>query len=299
MPPRRELPLRGARDDPKAWPPSSAPLRLASQRRPSIARGSVAMTQAPVHPDTRTCLELLWALAVTELLAALLRDLGLALRLLQQIVNATHGHCSRGPDPRATKGIAPRALPHPVALSRRCPSPLRRPNHAECCSEPRSSPRRAILRPSPLRRTRRPATPRARGQRHERDVGRGTSRPGTKHVEGLPSVRAPRGTCVWRVPARAPTEHLLSPTRRASRDGSRPPDALPAEAAVVSPPREGRRRTSAEMLSTTWNRLTEGIAPCWRVGRDSGVRPPCGTLHDEALTLFCTACPCPELTLRA
>jgi hypothetical protein len=27
MPPRRELPLRGARDDPKAWPPSSAPLR--------------------------------------------------------------------------------------------------------------------------------------------------------------------------------------------------------------------------------------------------------------------------------
>lgn len=222
MPPRRELPLRGARDDPKAWPPSSAPLRLASQRRTSIARGSVARTRTPVHPDTRTRLELLWALAVTEPLAALLRDLGLALRLLQQIVNATHGHCSRGPDPRATKGIAPRALPHPVALSRRCPSPLRRPNNAECCSEPRSSLRRSILRPNPLRRTRRPATPRARGQRHERDVGRGTPRPGTKHVEGLPSIRAPRGTCVWRVPARAPTEHLLSPTKRASRDGSRP-----------------------------------------------------------------------------
>jgi len=43
------------------------------------------MTLAPVHPDTRTCLGLLWALAVTELLAALLRDLGLALRLLQQM----------------------------------------------------------------------------------------------------------------------------------------------------------------------------------------------------------------------
>lgn len=27
MPPRRALPLRGARDDPKAWPPSSASLR--------------------------------------------------------------------------------------------------------------------------------------------------------------------------------------------------------------------------------------------------------------------------------
>lgn len=155
-------------------PPHSA---SSSQRRPSIARGSVARTQAPVHPDTRTCLELLWALAVTEPLAALLRDFGLALRLLQQIVNATHGHCSRGPDPRATKGIAPRALPHPGALSRRCSSPLRRPNNAECCSEPRSSLRRSTLRPNPLRRTRRPATPRARGQRHERDVGRGTSRP--------------------------------------------------------------------------------------------------------------------------
>jgi len=38
--------------------------------------------------------------------------------------------------------------------------------------------------------------PRARGQRHERDVGRGTSRSGTKHVDGLPPIRAPRGTCV-------------------------------------------------------------------------------------------------------
>lgn len=61
---------------------------------------------------------------------------------------------------------------------------------------------------------------------------------------------------------------------------------LPAETDVVSPPREGRRRTSTEMLFTTWNRLTEGIAPCCGVGRDSGVRHPHGTLHDEALTLF-------------
>lgn len=38
-------------------------------------------------------------------------------------------------------------------------SPLRRSSSAVCCSEPRSSLRRSALRPNPLRRTRRPATP--------------------------------------------------------------------------------------------------------------------------------------------
>lgn len=88
-------------------------------------------------------------------------------------------------------------------------------------------PRAFGLRPNPLRRTAETRYPATRGQRHERRVGRGTSRSGTKHVDGLPPIRAPRGTCVRRVPARAPTEHLLSPTKRASRDGSRPPCASP------------------------------------------------------------------------
>lgn len=100
------------------------------------------------------------------------------------------------------------------------------------------------IEPSPPNtETRHPAT---RGQRHERDVGRGSSRAGTKHVDGLPPIRAPRGTCVRRVPARPPTEHLSSPTQEASRDGSRPLNLcrprrpschLPAKGGGVRPPR--------------------------------------------------------------
>lgn len=146
MPPRRELPLQGARDDPRAWPPSSAPLRLASQRRPSIARGSVAMTQAPVHPGTRTCLGLLWALAVTELLAALLRDLGLALRLLQQISIDARALLSVGQILARRRGLPFMRCHTRVRFRARHLSPLRRPSSAECCSEPRSSLRRSTAR---------------------------------------------------------------------------------------------------------------------------------------------------------
>jgi len=131
----------------------------------------------------------------------------------------------------------------------------------------------------------RPRTLLAWRKRHERDVGRRTSRLGRStlmdcrpsvHRAGLASARS------------SSISYRASPVT----DGGSGPGwipfalTLPAEAAVVSPPREGRRRTSTEMLSTTWNRLTEGIAPCCRVGRDSGVRHPRGTLHDEALTLF-------------
>jgi hypothetical protein len=184
------------------------------------------------------------------------------------------------------EGDCPSCVATPVALARRCFSPLRRPSSAECCSEPRSSLRRSILRSNPLRRTRRPATPRARGQRHERDVGRGISRSGTKHVDGLRPIRAPRGTCVRRVPARAPTEHLVSPTKGASRDGTRPlglcrprqPSChLPAKGGGVRPPR---------CFPPPGTDSQKGLLPVWRVGRDSVVRHPRGALQDEALTLF-------------
>jgi len=86
-----------------------------------------------------------------------------------------------------------------------------------------------------------------------RDPGRSTlmdCRPSV-HREGLASARSSSSS------NRAP---------RVTDEGSEPgwnPSArtLPAEAAVVSPPREGRRRTSTEMLFTTWNRLTSEIAP--------------------------------------
>lgn len=109
-------------------PPHSA---SASQRRTSIARGSVARTQAPVHPDTRTCLELLWALAVTETSRSAAARPRLGSSTSATDFNATHGHCfpwarsSRDeggcPSCVATPGcaFAPLLLPFAEAKQRR------------------------------------------------------------------------------------------------------------------------------------------------------------------------------------
>lgn len=157
-------------------------------------------------------------------------------------------------------------------------SPLRRPSGAECCSEPRSSLRRPTARfwlatePSPPN-SERPATPRLGGSDMRetwaggpRGLGRSTlmdCRPSV-HRGGLASGAF-----------QLELQPSISCHRRSERAGMDPVrlSTSPAETAVVSPPREGRRRTSAEMLSTTWNRLTEGIAPCWRVGRGSARTP--------------------------
>lgn len=52
MPPRRELPLRGARDDPKAWPPSSAALRPC--RHSGAPRSLGVASPGPRPPFIRT-----------------------------------------------------------------------------------------------------------------------------------------------------------------------------------------------------------------------------------------------------
>lgn len=159
MPPRRELPLRGARDDPKAWPPSSAPLRLVVPPPPRRLLAVAPSEPRPPFTRTRERVSVFFGPWRSPNLSQRCCAIPAWLFDFCNRLSRTHGHCSRGPDPRATKGIAPHALPHPVALSRSHSSPLRRPSSAVCCSEPRSSLRRSTLRPNPLRRTRRPATP--------------------------------------------------------------------------------------------------------------------------------------------
>lgn len=160
MPPRRELPLRGARDDPKAWPPSSAPLRLdvpaarprllgvASPRpRPPFIRTRERVSdffgpwRSP-NLSQRCCATSAWLFDFCNRLS--LRRTGTV--PVGQILARRRGL----PFMRCHTRLRFRA---------RHFSPLRRPSSAVCCSEPRSSLRRSISRPNPLRRTRRPATP--------------------------------------------------------------------------------------------------------------------------------------------
>jgi len=152
--------LRGARDDPKAWPPSSAPLRLVVPApRPRLLQVASPEPRPPfIRPRERVS-DFFGSSAATEALAALLRDLGLALRLLQQIVLRRTGTVPVGQILARKRGLPFLRCRTRLRLRARHVSPLRRPRNAVCCSEPRSSLRRSALRPNPLRRTRRPATP--------------------------------------------------------------------------------------------------------------------------------------------
>lgn len=118
MPPRRELPLRGARDDPKAWPPSSAPLRLVVPPPPRRLLAVAPSEPRPPFTRTRERASVFFGPWRSPNLSQRCCAISAWLFDFCNRLSRTHGHCSRGPDPRATKGIALQPLPHPVALAR-------------------------------------------------------------------------------------------------------------------------------------------------------------------------------------
>ena len=221
MPPRRESTLRGARDDPKAWPPSSAPLRLdvpaprprllgvaPPEPRPPFIRMRERVSnffgpwRSP-NLSQRCCVTSAWLFDFCNRLSCDARALFPWARSSRE-----KGDC---PSCVAAPGCAFAPAAFPLCGGRAAPCAAASHVHlsdARPCDRTLSA-----EHGDPL--------PANAGQRHERDVGRRESRPWTKHVHGLPPIRAPRETCVGRVPARTPTEHLLSPTEGASRDGSR------------------------------------------------------------------------------
>jgi len=199
MPPRRVLPLRGARDDPKAWPPSSAPLRLvvpmprprllgvASPRpRPPFirARERVSDFSGPWRSPNlsqRCCATSAWLFDFCNRLSC-------DARALFPWARPSHdeGGCPSGV---ATPGCAFALAPFPLCGGQAAPCAAA--SHARLSDARPCDRTLSAEHGDPLTRTLL-----AWRKRHERVVGRWTSRPGTKHVDGLPPIRAPRETCV-------------------------------------------------------------------------------------------------------